>query len=260
MYKTILFILLAGFAPFFAQAQQYHHADKSLPCLDKEFSIVAYIIKDSLGTAKHDSVSIKDAIVDLNSYFKPICASFRVCEFKFINNFQYASLSGPDDSKWDEIQAKYHTDNRINMYFLRNLGGDEAGFAGLGAIAKMTTSGIVIKDLDAIPHEMGHFFGLLHTFEENGAELVDGSNCTTKGDLVCDTPADPYVAGEPISAYVKMPNCLFISQKQDANGQYYVPDVGNIMSYYPKDCACGFTAGQYRRMAETYLNSSPRMW
>ena len=260
MFKTILFILLASFSTFFAQAQQYRHADKSLPCLDKEFSVVVHIVQDSLGGAYHDSTSIKAAIKSLNPLFNPICASFTVCEVRFINNFQYSILDGPDDTKWDEMQIKYHVDNRINMYFVRELGGGEDGFAKLGSIAKMTKSGIVIKELNAIPHEMGHFFGLKHTFEGNGIELVDGSNCTTEGDLVCDTPADPFVPGEPVEGYVKMPDCLFISTKQDLNGQFYVPDVGNIMSYYPDDCTCGFTHGQYARMAETYLNSSPRMW
>lgn len=257
MYKTFLFIFLANFFTFSAQAQQYYHADQSLPCLDKEFTIVAHIMRDSLGGAAHDSTSIRQAIQNLNPLFEPICASFVVCEFVFHNNFQYAKLSGSSDPKWDEMQVKYHKDNRINMYFVSDLGGSEAGFAGLGSITDMTGSGIVIKDLGAIPHEMGHFFGLLHTFEGNGVELVDGSNCTTAGDLVCDTPADPFIPGG--DSYVK--NCIFIGQQQDANGEYYVPDVGNIMSYYPDECRCDkFTSGQYKRMANTYLSSSPKMW
>jgi hypothetical protein len=42
---------------------------------------------------------------------------------------------------------------------------------------------------------MGHNLGLLHTFEEPPKEYVDESNCNTAGDLVCDTSADPNVAG-----------------------------------------------------------------
>lgn len=262
MYKPFLFLFIFSFFAFFAQAQQYPHTDESLPCLEKKFTIVAHIMRDSLGVTSHDSVSIRQAIEELNPLFAPICVSFTVCEFKFHDNFQYANLEeGADDPKWDEMQIKYHDDNRINMYFVTSLGGDEAGFAGLGAITNMTGSGIVIQDLGTIPHEMGHFFGLLHTFEGNGVELVDGSNCTTAGDLVCDTPADPYVPGEPIDTYMDLPNCLFVSTKTDANGEYYVPDVGNIMSYYPESCRCDkFTHGQYVRMANTYLSSSPKMW
>ncbi len=257
MYKTLLSILLASFFSFSAQAQQYHHADQSLPCLDKEFTIVVHIMRDSLGITAHDSTSIRQAIQNLNPLFEPICASFTVCEIVFHDNFQYANLLGASDAKWVEMQEKYHKDNRINMYFLTSLGGSEAGFATLGGITNMTDGGIVISELGAIPHEMGHFFGLLHTFTGSGTELVDGSNCSTAGDKICDTPADPYVAGEELSDYIK--DCVFISPKKDANGDFYVPDVGNIMSYYT-DCTCGFTYDQYNAMAMKYLNSSPKMW
>ena len=60
-----------------------------------------------------------------------------------------------------------------------------------------------------IPHELGHNFNLVHTFGErsgNGTlgsgttlELVTrgaGANCTTEGDYLCDTPADPYNISE----------------------------------------------------------------
>ena len=259
MYKTFLITFLASFFVFSAQAQQYRHADQSLPCLDKKFTIVAHIMRDSLGITPHDSTAIRQAVNNLNPLFEPICASFTVCEFIFHDNFQYANLlEGPTDPKWDEMQDKYHKDNRINIYFVSQLSGDEAGFAGLGAIVNMTGSGIVILELGALPHEMGHFFGLSHTFQGNGTELVDGSNCTTAGDKICDTPADPFVPGESMDDYLD--GCTFISAKTDANGDFYVPDVGNIMSYYPDMCTCGFTYDQYNAMANKYLNSSPKMW
>ena len=45
----------------------------------------------------------------------------------------------------------------------------------------------------ALPHEMGHYFGLLHTFEwaANGDECASGDGCQFGGDLICETPADP---------------------------------------------------------------------
>ncbi|HEX2616880.1 MAG TPA: hypothetical protein VHL57_05010, partial [Flavobacteriales bacterium] len=39
-----------------------------------------------------------------------------------------------------------------------------------------------------LAHELGHALGLRHTHESFPAELADGSNCTTAGDLICDTP------------------------------------------------------------------------
>ena len=43
-------------------------------------------------------------------------------------------------------------------------------------------------------HELGHYFSLLHTHETIfGLEYVNGSNCENRGDLLCDTPADPNI-------------------------------------------------------------------
>ena len=90
---------------------------------------------------------------------------------------------------------------------------------------------------------------------------IDGTNCTTNGDLICDTPADPYVVGENISNYVDVQmGCRFIYGGTDANGESYLTDVGNIMSYYPEECKCGFSYEQYQLMAENYRKADPKHW
>jgi hypothetical protein len=105
---------------------------------------------------------------------------------------------------------------------------------------------------------LGHYFDLDHTFSGEGIELANGSNCSTAGDGICDTPADPYVDTEPVSDYVDG-NCIFISKKKDVNGQFYDPDVSNIMGYY-QQCRClKFTHDQYAKMANHYL-SNPTAW
>jgi streptogramin lyase len=47
------------------------------------------------------------------------------------------------------------------------------------------------------PHELGHFFHLYHPYESGvaGTECVARTNCTSRGDFVCDTPASPIVFG-----------------------------------------------------------------
>jgi hypothetical protein len=95
-----------------------------------------------------------------------------------------------------------------------------------------------------IAHELGHFFGLQHTFgsnpkENTTKELPNGSNCKTEGDFICDTPADP-------NGLINK-NCQFmgLSSKQQ---QHFSPLVNNYMSYYRNSCKNEFTKGQYLAM------------
>lgn len=94
-------------------------------------------------------------------------------------------------------------------------------------------------------HEMGHALGLMHTHDAGfGAELVDGSNCATAGDFVCDTPADPNLG---TAGRIQRSDCTYIGTVLDANGDAYHPITNNIMSYSP--CVLTtFTPGQVQVM------------
>lgn len=258
---ALFFLFLCTFGSLFAQS--YTFQQESLPCLNKKFTVVAHIFKDSLGNYGATEADIKNAINGINPFFAPICASFEICEFRYHENWSHDSLNDMA-AESAEIKTKYHADYRINIYFITAFDDPlgHCGFANLNGISQPKTSGIFIKknciNVRTIAHEMGHFFNLLHTFEGSGAELVDGTNCTTAGDLVCDTPADPFVDGTPQSNWVD-PNCRFINSLTDATGNYYNPDLGNIMSYY--ECGtCGFSWGQLKRMADAYLGSSEKFW
>lgn len=257
LISTVLFVYL-NFVLAFLNAQ----TTDRLPCIDKTFSIAAHIVLDSLGNPSHSTASIYAAVSNLNIEFAPICVSFEVCSIDSIENFRYNNVDDrPNPNHWEEMQTLYHIRNRINIYYVQDITSPAgaAGFAGLGCITNLTSNGIVLKNNSALPHEMGHYFGLSHTFEGSGVELVNGSNCTTAGDKICDTPADPYIHPSDFADYIE--NCIFISDRRDANGQYYDPILTNIMSYYP--CTCepgkGFTHQQYKKMAETYL-ANPGMW
>jgi Pregnancy-associated plasma protein-A len=94
----------------------------------------------------------------------------------------------------------------------------------------------------ALVHEMGHLFGLLHTFEEYlaGNELVNGKNCSFAGDKICDTPADP--AGASFTG-----ECKLVNDISDISGRPYKPDLSNFMSYYG-NCRNQFSKQQKERM------------
>ncbi len=230
-----------------------------LPCIDKEFSIVAHLFKDTFGVYNITEAEINTTIDGVNNDFAPICVSFKVCEFQYHDNWEYSVHNA--DEEWGEMQNLYHVKNRINIFYVDTIKIPEnaCGYAGLGAIGNVSGSGIVIEigcGIGTHSHELGHYFGLEHTFMDNGTtELADGSNCLTTADGICDTPADPFIKGSDMSLWLS--GCKFISTIRDANGDFYDPIVGNIMSYYP--CSCGFTDGQFHKMAETYY-SSIGMW
>lgn len=90
-------------------------------------------------------------------------------------------------------------------------------------------------------HEVGHYLGLFHTF--NGAFSCEnfGLDCSTTGDLVCDTP--PFKQ----SAYLPdcTPGCNVVILPSDPWGNY-VQD--NHMDYLADNCRRNFTDGQISRM------------
>lgn len=151
--------------------------------------------------------------------------------------------------------------NAMNQYYV-----NQFSQSGLGGYAEFpnenklesTRSFILNEDDEAdlanrlLPHELGHNFGLFHTFGNTNSgttELVTrstGANCLTNGDEVCDTPADPYgLSGASLTA---VNGCLaYKGTARDAQGALFAPSITNIMSYY-FPCTHDFTSGQYDRM------------
>ncbi len=104
-----------------------------------------------------------------------------------------------------------------------------------------------------IPHELGHTFNLYHTFQGSlGAnpELVtrgSDANCSTAGDLLCDTPADPY--GKQNTNVIRVDGCpVYVGTATDPQGLTYTPSLNNLMGYYISCKQYEFTDGQYDRM------------
>ncbi len=239
-----------------------------LPCLNKTFSIVVHTVQDSSGMTNVNPMEIQGLLDTLNKDFAPICVSFEICETIEIENWQYDSLK---TNEWDEMQVLYHQQRRINVFFVEHydtsISDEPCVFATQNGIAQMELGGIIIQkdcvlqNSRNLSHGMGHYFGLLHTFhtEGTGNELEDGSNCTIAGDLICDTPADNFasVTANPAEYVNVEEGCRFVNSETDANGEYYKPDVGNIMALYQYECRCSFTHGQYTQMAQ---NCETNMW
>jgi hypothetical protein len=190
---------------------------------------------------------------DLNQFFGPYNIQFFECDVKkdIANN----TLFGFDSSEEPQLSA-YETPNVLNVYFFHTVSVNGAPVCGYSYLPPSADRVFVAKgctdDNAVFLHEIGHYFGLYHTHGKTNSftdELVNGSNCTTAGDEICDTPADPRLN---ISALVY--GCNYIGAIFDANGDAYRPDPTNLMSYAHTSCKNRFTPQQMARMAYTALN------
>lgn len=77
-------------------------------------------------------------------------------------------------------------------------------------------------------HEAGHWFGLMHPFQ--------GTDCTSRGDYVADTPAQ------------KTPSYGCPVTKDSCPDQKGLDNVRNFMDYSDDSCYTGFSAGQRKRL------------
>ena len=191
---------------------------------------------------------IEEWMHDLNSRFAPYGIQFYQCgEVDFFNSSTLWSF----DSSEEPLLAPYEVPNVLNIYMFAAVtigGGQVAGYSYLPPSAdRVILSRSAIYSNKIFLHEVGHYFGLYHTHGKTGAasdEWVNGNNCLTAGDDVCDTPADPNLNG-------RVSNCAYIGGPNDPYGQPYIPQVANIMSYAPEACCDVFTVGQMNRMAYT---------
>lgn len=86
-------------------------------------------------------------------------------------------------------------------------------------------------------HEVGHWLGLYHTFQD-GCVGLTSSNCATEGDMVCDTPPS---AAANMGCNSTLNTCT--------ESPIDLPDIdASYMSYGSDLCRTMFTVGQATRM------------
>jgi hypothetical protein len=232
--------------------------------VDKTFQISLWICLDSLGSQGIAQGDIDGTLERLNRDFLPAGMQFQICQTQLMENFKWDSLTVFETYNEElQMRALHYEPNTINVYLVSLIGRDDINPSGYayfpgGPDVIVCRKDAFNEDATTMPHEMGHFFGLYHTFEtEFGVELIDESNCETTGDLVCDTRPDPDEDGnaDPDD------QCNYTGTiTQDPNGDWYLPPTDNLMSYYPVECRCRFTPQQYNRMIEQYLTLRNYLW
>lgn len=140
-----------------------------------------------------------------------------------------------------ELAAKSDWDNTkyVNIWVVHKFSDPGiGGYAHYPVNFKSEYDGIVIlPSFRGIAHEMGHIFGLMHTFEGSfQGTCPSNNNCNIEGDHVCDTP--PVLQNTSGCDPTAINPCT---------NQPYGDVVYNHMSY---SCSNYFTAMQRDRMRE----------
>ncbi|WP_062060028.1 zinc-dependent metalloprotease [Aquimarina longa] len=230
-------------------ARQKHFSNTNLKSSSQpviRFIINNVIVTRTDGTGGMSLNKLNDFMDELNEYYINANINFIVCDVKYVNS----------DNLYDFHQNQEHLitshDNyeAINIYYFNSVTTNSGSVGGYTYSPQGNSENRIYmrsaQGLSTITHEMGHFFTLYHTHGKTNTgttdELVNGSNCTTAGDELCDTPADPNLFGEVSFS------CIYNGSSTDANGQLYSPDTRNIMSYSRSNCRDHFSQEQYNRI------------
>lgn len=216
--------------------------------------IKAHIVRNLDGTGGLELTDLNKAIESLNEIYKNAFMNFFLYEkINYINNNQSQNIT--KGSEKSIIESNY-VSGIINIYFIDYVKNElEESICGYTDKSEKINV-IVMKNScttndSSLSHEMGHFFSLTHTHGPSNSkqttELVDGSNCDTDGDGICDTPADPKLSANTINNF-----CGYIGTETDAHGNTFNPDTRNIMSYSRKACRNKFSDQQFARMYAFY--------
>ncbi len=226
----------------------------------KTVAVTLHIVSKTNGTGAISLDDIVEQFKRTNALYREAGIEFYTCEILNHSGDDLYTLGASSEA--GTKYASLEKVNTTNIWFI----GDPAGACGFANYPGSSPGRVVLNNGcvtsgTSLEHELGHYFGLPHTHDD-GTELVarPGSgkttNCDKNGDGFCDTPADPGLSGSTVNVNT----CLLTSAMgQDANGDTYVPDPQNIMSYSPqKACRTIFSQEQLDFMNYNSVNHASR--
>ncbi|MBO9663946.1 zinc metalloprotease [Dokdonella sp.] len=189
----------------------------------------------------------------LNAAFGIAGIRFRLAEVRRYPDSAYFDACFPTTEQGVQMKTELAVDPArvVNVYACRLLLPYVAGYGSLpNEFPEDDARHGVVLDYGAFPggappldlghtlvHEMGHYFGLLHTFQ---------GGCDGEGDFVADTPAE---AEPAYGCQVGRNTCP----------QAGVDPVTNFMDYSDDACTDHFTAGQRSRMRSLLAELRPSL-
>lgn len=196
---------------------------------------------------KDDESYFEDSVALANKAFRgnmnpeagDVKINFKLDSVKFVENYDLFWYCG---LKEDKIKARFITEPEKYIYvfscFTKTLQGwasfpvsypEDSGSHGV-FLGYNVWAGMGGYQGNILVHELGHYFGLYHTFE--------GKSCDGPGDYVDDTPQQ--------SASPRGGGCL--EERDTCPDKPGVEAIYNFMNYVPDSCSTEFTPGQAKRM------------
>lgn len=195
------------------------------------FPVVLHIVRKSNGTTDYNIQQLLNNIpfgfATINKYSRPLNIRFYLAKVNYIDS---DALYEKNATRVDYVP---HLNPLSTNFFIINKGGNFSSTPNSQStpnaifFSKSTFGSPSRKVHSTLPHEIGHYFGLMHThastdhgntypLAENVSRHGENSNCSETGDYLCSTPADPHNS----------------SHEMDKHGKLYNPDKTNFMSYY----------------------------
>ncbi len=202
---------------------------------------------------KLSAATVGKQIAVLNAAYTSAGFTFKLARIDTTTNGDWYNIVGPsgsgsngDAADAKAMKTKLHVGGRstLNIYSV-HFSDQTLGYSTFPFAGSPTLDGTVI-DYRSVPggsltgynlgdtatHEIGHWFGLYHTFQ--------GGCSATAGDYVADTPAEAYPAYD-------------CTAKDSCPRLPGTDPVKNFMDYAPDSCMNTFTAGQRTRMQNQWL-------
>ncbi|WP_310390965.1 GEVED domain-containing protein [Hymenobacter sp.] len=210
-----------------------------------------HILRETNGAGGTSEADIFASIAGTNQLYRAAHIQLYVCgPLHYINNSAWYDMSS--GAVENDLCTPNDDPNAINVYYAHSITSGGNSVCGYSYVPGNRAL-LACNNTHVLAHELGHALGLPHPQQDGNhpvvseRELVRRTNCTAKGDQICDTPADPF--DRPGATQT---NCVYTGTITDANGDRYAPLMANTMNYWQ----CGgdaLTPGQSARMEATRL-------
>lgn len=221
--------------------------------------LTIHIVHRGDGTGGFRPPQLEVAMRDLNRMWQPVGVQFFIYgEIDHINDDTRFNVPN-DQAARDALRQVNVVANTINVYFtnLASLCGQSTFTTG--AIQGILMSNGCAGNTDSpssFAHEIGHYLDLYHTHETSfGVECPKGNNCSTAGDRLCDTAADPGL-GSRVDT-----DCVYddsAATPMSCDQTPYNPPTRNLMSYSTEVCRDQFTGNQISKALRVLRDTANR--